>query len=84
MARLLIARGVHDMCVVFRLLQRYGVSQRRIAARTGQSQSEISEILGGRRVVTYDLLVRIADGLGIPRGWMGLEFNEAGEPDAER
>jgi plasmid maintenance system antidote protein VapI len=78
------ALAVHDICTVFRLLQRHGVSQRRIAARTGQSQSEISEIIGGRRVAAYDLLVRIADGLGIPRGWMGLEFNEAGEPDTER
>ena len=33
----------------------------------------MSEIIAGRRVVdSYDLLVRIADGLGLPRGWMGL------------
>ena len=58
---------------MYRLLQRFGVSQRRIAALTDQSQSEVSEIIGGRRhVVSYDLLVRIADGLGVPRGWMGL------------
>jgi hypothetical protein len=31
------------------------------------------EIIAGRRVVTaYDVWVRIADGVGIPRGWMGL------------
>jgi transcriptional regulator with XRE-family HTH domain len=48
------------------------MSQRRIAAMTGQSQSEISEILSGRRVVSYDVLLRIADGLGVPRGLMGL------------
>ena len=37
------------------------------------SQSEISEIISGRRaVVSYDVLVRIGDGLGVPRGWMGL------------
>jgi hypothetical protein len=59
-----------DIGAVYRILQKYGVSQRRIAALTGQS--EISEILGGRRVVSYDVLVRISDGLGVPRGWMGL------------
>lgn len=61
-----------DMQLVIRLLQRYGFSQRQIAAMTGQAQSEISEILCGRRVTSYDVLVRIAQGLGVPRGWMGL------------
>jgi hypothetical protein len=47
-----------DMAAVYRLLQRYGMSQRRIAAWTEQSQSEISEILGGRQVTaaSYDVL----------------------------
>ena len=27
---------------------------------------------GKRQVVSYDVLVRIADGLEVPRGWMGL------------
>src|SRR5262249_27229648 len=53
--------------------------QRRIASLTGQSQSEISEIIGGRQVMAYDLLTRIADGLGIPRGYMGLAYDTAGE-----
>jgi transcriptional regulator with XRE-family HTH domain len=61
-----------DIAQVYGLLQRHGVSQRRIAAHTGQSQSEISEILAGRRVNAYDVLVRIAEGLGVPRGWLGL------------
>src|SRR5262245_49458633 len=43
---------------------------------TGQSQSEISEILNGRRVNAYDVLVRIADGLGVPRGHLGLAHDE--------
>ena len=41
---------------------------------TGQSQPEVSAIMHGRRVMAYDVLVRIADGLGIPRGLMGLAF----------
>src|SRR5262245_63684802 len=70
------ALAARDIACVFRLLQRVGVSQRRIAALTGQSQSEISEILGGRQVVSYDVLTRIADGLGVPRGHLGLAYDE--------
>jgi plasmid maintenance system antidote protein VapI len=66
------ALALHDIATVYRLLQRFGASQRQIAARTDQSQSEISEILGGRKVVSYDVLVRISEGLDVPRGWMGL------------
>src|SRR5215468_6872473 len=66
------ALAERDIRTVYKLLQRFGVSQRRIAARTEQSQSEVSEIIAGRRVIAYDVLVRIADGLGVPRGWMGL------------
>jgi transcriptional regulator with XRE-family HTH domain len=67
---------------VFRILQLVGVSQRAIAARTGQSQSEVSEIIAGyRQVASYDLLVRIADGLGVPRGWMGLAYGEGVDPE---
>lgn len=69
------ALASRDVGAAYRILQRYGVSQRRIAAQTGQSQSEISEILGGRQVKSYDVLVRIAEGLGIPRGWMGLAMD---------
>src|SRR5690348_6805260 len=69
------ALAERDITKVYQLLQRFGVSQRRIAARTEQSQSEISEIIAGRRVVNYDVLVRIAGGLGIPRGWMGLAYD---------
>jgi transcriptional regulator with XRE-family HTH domain len=73
MRRYLAAR---DIGSVYRLLQQHGVSQRAIAARTGQSQSEISEIIAGfRQVISYDLLERIAVGLGIPRGWMGLAYD---------
>jgi transcriptional regulator with XRE-family HTH domain len=62
---------------VYRLLRVAGVSQRQIAAMTGQSQSEVSEILKGRQVMAYDVLARIADGLGVPRGYMGLAYDEA-------
>jgi transcriptional regulator with XRE-family HTH domain len=66
------ALAVRDIGMVYRLLNQAGVSQRKIAMCTDQSQSEISEILNGRRVTAYDVLVRICDGLGARRSWMGL------------
>ena len=70
------ALATRDIGAVFQILQRHGVSQRKIAARTGQTQGEVSEILhGDRKVNAYDLLLRIAKGLGVPRGWMGLAYD---------
>ncbi|AWS41604.1 helix-turn-helix transcriptional regulator [Streptosporangium sp. 'caverna'] len=69
------ALAARDMAAVYGLLQRIGISQRHIAALTAQSQSEISEILKGRQVMAYEVLGRIADGLGIPRGYMGLAYD---------
>jgi transcriptional regulator with XRE-family HTH domain/predicted negative regulator of RcsB-dependent stress response len=66
-----------NISTVYRLLRKVGISQRYIAARTGQSQSEVSEILKGRQVMAYDVLVRISDGLNIPRGYMGLAYDPA-------
>lgn len=70
-----------DISKVYRLLGSAGVSQRRIAALTVQNQSEISDINQGRQVQAYDVLARTADGLGIPRGYMGLAYTD---PTARR
>lgn len=75
--QLRVALARHDISEVYRLLGTVGVSQRQIAALTGQNQSEISDINHGRQVQAYDLLARIADGLGIPRGYMGLSYADA-------
>ncbi|MGH3756122.1 MAG: helix-turn-helix domain-containing protein, partial [Pseudonocardiaceae bacterium] len=72
------ALDARDVGMVYRLLGRAGVSQRRIAALTGQAQSEVCEILQGRRVRDVEVLERIADGLGVPRGWMRLGPGEEG------
>jgi transcriptional regulator with XRE-family HTH domain len=76
------ALAARDIAAVYRLLSRHGVAQRQIAAATGQSQSEVSEIIKGRQVQAYDVLVRICKGLGIPREAMGLSFGAyaAGSP----
>jgi transcriptional regulator with XRE-family HTH domain len=71
------ALAAREISTVYRLLRREGISQRQIAAMTGQSQSEVSEILKGRQVMAYDVLLRIADGLGVQRGYMGLAYDEA-------
>lgn len=68
-----------DLKQVYELLQRAGVSQRSIARRTAQSPSEVYEILRGRQVLAHDVLVRIADGLGVPRGYMGLAYDQSTE-----
>ncbi|MQA15680.1 MAG: helix-turn-helix domain-containing protein [Pseudonocardiaceae bacterium] len=84
MRRALAAR---DISSVYKLLRRVGISQRQIAALTGQSQSEVSEILKGRQVMAYDVLARVSDGLGVNRGYMGLAYDEGtatsvvGQPD---
>ncbi|HYZ08487.1 MAG TPA: helix-turn-helix transcriptional regulator [Pseudonocardiaceae bacterium] len=73
--RILIER---DIAALYRVLKDAGLTQRRIAVLTGQSQSEVSEILKGRRVRDVTVLERICDGLGIERGSMRL-----GSADAE-
>ncbi|MPZ66031.1 MAG: helix-turn-helix domain-containing protein [Pseudonocardiaceae bacterium] len=69
---MIAAAKARDIPAVYRLLTtEHGVAQRRIAALVGQSQSEVSEILSGRQVLSYDVLARIAEGLGAPRGLLG-------------
>lgn len=73
------ALAERDINTVYRLLTDTDISQRQIAQLTGQSQSEVSEVLKGRRVMAYDVLVRIAQGLEVPRAWMGLAYDEGAE-----
>ena len=74
------ALGSHDIPGVFRLLQRYGLSQRAISARVGMAQGEVCDVIKGRRRVTaYDVFVRIADGFELPRGWLGVAYDEITE-----
>ncbi|HSV68246.1 MAG TPA: helix-turn-helix transcriptional regulator [Mycobacteriales bacterium] len=63
-----------DITRIYRMLQTYGYSQQHIAVLTGQSQPEVSAIIHGRRVMAYDVLSRIADGLSFPRGLAGLAY----------
>ena len=70
--RLRPSLAIQDVQALFVWLQRHGFSQAQIAAMTGQSQPEVSAIIKGRKVVAYSVFLRIADGVGIPRGYLGL------------
>ncbi|MGH3753750.1 MAG: helix-turn-helix domain-containing protein [Pseudonocardiaceae bacterium] len=65
-----------DIAALYRFLNGHaGLSQRQIAARTGQNQSEVADILSGRRVVeNHRVLRRIAGGLAVPPERMGLSW----------
>jgi hypothetical protein len=71
-AEMRAAVQVRNFTAIYRLLQKQGYSQQRIAALTGQSQPEVSAIIHGRKVMAYDVMLRIVDGLGIPRGLAGF------------
>lgn len=66
------ALAQRDIGRVYKLLKQDGVTQREIARRTGQSQSEVSEIIQGRQVRDVKVLERIADGLGVRRELMRI------------
>ena len=73
----------HDFATVYRaLVDEQGLSQRRIATLTGQAQSDVSDILGGRHVHTYSVLRRIVAGLGIPPELAGLSERDPDDADA--
>ncbi|MCW3819527.1 helix-turn-helix domain-containing protein [Micromonospora sp. DR5-3] len=62
-----------DVAAVFRFLHARGVSYGAIATLVGVSANRAAEIAKGTRQVTaYEVLERIAVGLGIPRAAMGL------------
>ncbi len=71
MRRALAAR---DMTEVYRRLVAAGLNQRQISQLTGQRPSEVSEVVNGRRVQSILVLERIAIGLDIEPGWMGLAY----------
>ncbi|MGH3936384.1 MAG: helix-turn-helix domain-containing protein, partial [Pseudonocardiaceae bacterium] len=66
-----------DIAALYRALKDdAGLSQRQIAARTGQQQPEVADILSGRRglVENHQVLRRIAGGLDVPPEMMGLSW----------
>jgi transcriptional regulator with XRE-family HTH domain len=78
------AAAQRDVGAIFRCYLAAGWTQRQLADATGQYPSAISEICSDdRQVLSYDTLLRIVEGLGIPRGWCGLAYSEGDEPESE-
>lgn len=72
-----------DIGAVFRFLASRGWSRARIAAATGLTETRVRGVAKGQQVITsYDVLVRVADGLRIERGRMGLAFSASADSSA--
>ncbi len=68
---------IRDIGALFGFLAMRGWSRSAIAAATGLSESRVRAIRQGRQQITsYEVLERIADGLGIERGLMGLAYTD--------
>lgn len=66
-----------DIGSLFRFLKSRGWSQAAIAAATGTTENQVRAVIQGRqRVTSYDVLERIAERLDIPRGLMGLAYEQ--------
>jgi transcriptional regulator with XRE-family HTH domain len=70
-----------DIQSLFLFLRNHGYSRSMLAAATGITETRVRSIAQGKQLVrSYDVLMRIADGLGIDRGLLGLSHVSAG-PD---
>ncbi|GAA1945075.1 hypothetical protein [Kitasatospora viridis] len=70
-----LALAEHDFAAVFGLIKKYGgLSQNRIAAACQLTPGKVSVIMsdGSKRITSFEVIARIADGLGIPGGLLGL------------
>jgi transcriptional regulator with XRE-family HTH domain len=68
-----------DIAAVFRFLRCRGFSRSRIAALTGLSETRVRQVgQGQQQVSTYEVLERVALGLGIPRTYLGLGYGSDG------
>ncbi len=74
--------ATRDVQAILLALKDRGWSQRGMADITGMRQGEISAIIHGRKVMSVAVLERIAEGLKIPLGRMGLGWSVGTRPDA--
>lgn len=66
-----------DIGGLFGFLSSRGWSRSAIAAATGLSETRVREVRQGKQQITsYEVLERIADGLKIERGYMGLAYTD--------
>ncbi|MFJ4676489.1 hypothetical protein [Kitasatospora sp. NPDC088783] len=70
-----LALGEHDFAAAFGLIKKYGgYSQNRIAAACRLTPGKVSTIMSdpAKRITSYEVIARIADGLGAPGHCLGL------------
>ncbi|MER7273494.1 hypothetical protein ABT369_03460 [Dactylosporangium sp. NPDC000244] len=77
------ALAERDIQAIFNFLHRRGWSWAAIAQATDIGEQRVREIAGGkRRIENYDVYVRVAVGLNIPRDYLGVGLREVGQRDA--
>ncbi|MEV4237161.1 FxSxx-COOH system tetratricopeptide repeat protein [Nocardia sp. NPDC049737] len=80
MRQLLAARDIQS---VFQFLHSRGWSWAAIARATDLGDQRVREIASGRRKIeSYDVFVRIAEGLDIPKPYLGLGLDDPESPSA--
>jgi hypothetical protein len=66
------ALAERDFTAIYRMLRRYGYTQHQLSVLTGHSQPQVSATVNGRPVMAYQVMKRVADGLGIPPCLLGM------------
>lgn len=67
--------AARDVGAIFRYLRGQGWSLTALCAATGLSETRIRSVMRrAQRITSYQVLERVALGLGIPRGAMGLAY----------
>jgi transcriptional regulator with XRE-family HTH domain len=76
--------AVRDLGAVFRFLKTRGWSRAAIAAATGLTETRVRAVSQGKQQITsYEVLERIAIGLNIERGLLGLAYTDSDhQPEA--
>ena len=73
--------GARDAGAVFRFLKTRGWSRAAIAGATGLTETRVRAVSQGKQQITsYEVIERIAEGLQIERGLMGLAFTSVTTP----
>lgn len=77
--------AARDVGAVFRFLRGRGWSRMALSAATGMSETRVRAVASGKQQVrTYEVLERVAVGLAIPRGAMGLAYTNGRERALDR
>lgn len=72
-----------DVTTIFRFLKARGWSTSAMAAATGLSENRVRAVTQGKQtIMSYDVLERVAQGLAIDRGLMGLAYTTLPCPGA--